>query len=119
MLTLRKEHYEAFRETAREEFVRRMLTHLRDTFPKQTEPISKADLEAFVKRHRERAEAYNITLADDVEYYIDCAMKYGEHFDTDKKTNWAGQILRTPSLKGSEKVEYLKKFAAEREKKNG
>jgi hypothetical protein len=119
MLTLRKQHYDAFRDTARSEFVRRMLAHLKEEFPEKTEAMSKAQLEEFVKRNRDRAEAYSITISDDIEYYIDCAMKYGERFDTDPKTNWAGQFLRTPSLKGSEKVVYLKKFAAEREKKNG
>jgi hypothetical protein len=118
MLALRKEHFQAFRETARNEFVRRVLAHLREAFREKTQPISQSDLEAFVHRNRSRAQAYSITLSDDVEYYIDCAMKYGEQFDRSRQTNWAGQILRTPSLKGSEKVAYLKKFA-EREEKNG
>jgi len=116
MLTLRREHYQAFQETAKTEFVRRMRVHLRKEFPQKTATMPGPDLDGFITRHRTRAEAYNISLADDVEYYLDCAMRYGEHFDTDPKKNWAGQILRTPSLKGSEKVTYLKKFAAEREK---
>jgi hypothetical protein len=78
MLTLRKQHYDAFRDTARSEFVRRMLAHLKEEFPEKTEAMSKAQLEEFVKRNRDRAEAYSITISDDIEYYIDSAHAQSE-----------------------------------------
>jgi len=119
MLTIRKEQYEVFREKASREFTGLMTVHLREAFPEQTAAISDTDLSGFVARGGMRAESYGITIEDDVQYFLDCMMKYGEKFDTAQETNWAGQILRTPCLKGSEKVTTLRKFAAKRRDTNG
>jgi hypothetical protein len=119
MLTIRKAQYQVFREEAYQDFARRMVAHLRKCFPQQASAMPEAELSGLVAHGRMRSESYGIILEEDVKCFLELMMRYGREFDTAQKTNWAGQILRTRRLKGSEKVVTLRKFSAKQKDANG
>ncbi len=109
-MILRPQHFAAFEKVSRKQFEDNMIVHLRKAFKEQTEPMSDDDLRRLVQEGMVRAEKYKVENKDDVRRYLDCMMIYGNDFDTNPKTHWAGQILRTPSLTGAKKMDAVEEF---------
>ncbi|MDP3000156.1 MAG: hypothetical protein Q8N47_21915 [Bryobacterales bacterium] len=118
MITLRDAHLDAFQQVSLKQFEDRMVDHLRNDFADRTKDRLEPDLRSLVRDSVAKAKTYGVVAEDDVQRFIDCRMIYGPEFDTAKETHWAGQILRTPSLNGTEKMDYVEKFGRERVKKS-
>jgi len=94
-----------------------MVTHLRESFTKQTELLGETKLREAIRHGIKRAAVYGISIERDVCKYVDLMMVWGPDFDQDQKLPWAGQTLRTrndPSLKTSVLVETAKKKMQEK-----
>ena len=118
MITLRDAHLDAFQRVSLKQFEDRMVEHLRNDFADRTKDRSEPDLRNLVRDSIAKAKTYGVVAESDVQRFIDCRMIHGLKFDTAKETNWAGQILRTPSLTGSGKMDHVEKFGRERVKKS-
>jgi hypothetical protein len=109
-MILRPEHFAAFATASQSQFEENMMIFLRERFPEETTPLSNTDLRRLVREGTDRARRYNIEGKPDVPRFLECMIVYGYDFDTNPKTNWAGQILRTPSLTGSMKMDAIDEF---------
>src|SRR5215472_3275189 len=112
MLTIRALQLDVLSEPQIKRFEDRMLSHLRNSFPQQSELLGELRLREMIRQGVKRAGVYGITTERDVCKYVDLMMVWGTDFDQDQKLPWAGQILRTcnnPSVKTTVLVETAKK----------
>lgn len=107
MLKMRKQVMKAFRQMMLEQFEDEMVLHLRSAFPKKTEAADDEQLRALVRKGIARADGYEVVLVGDVQRYLEYMVDYGEDFDRDPTVSWAGQILRTDGIDGTEKMDRL------------
>lgn len=107
MLVIRKGQMEVLSKYMLEQFENRMVDHLRDIFPVQTEDMTTEDLRHLIREGVDKAEAYDITDELEVETYLECMVQYGVNFDTDTKTSWAGEILRDESFSETDKMQRI------------
>jgi len=107
MLKMRKQVMMAFRRMMLEQFEDETVLHLRSAFPQKTEASSEQELRALVRKGIARADGYGVLLVDDVQHYLEYMVDYGEDFDRDPAVSWAGEILRTEGIDGTEKMDRL------------
>ena len=107
MLVIRNEQMEALNQNSLEQFENRMVDHLRDIFPVETEDMSTEDLRHLIREGIDKAEAYDITDEVEVETYLECVVQYGVNFDTDPQTAWVGEILRDERFSETDKMERI------------
>jgi hypothetical protein len=110
MLKIRPEQMEEMSEYMLHQFEERMVEHLHSAFPDQTEELKKTDLQAIIRTGVDKAESYDVTDEVDVERYLECIVQYGTEFDTDVGTAWAGEILRTDTITGNEKMNQINDY---------
>jgi hypothetical protein len=91
----------------RTRFERRMVTHLRASFPKLTQGRGDEDILRFVRFGVYRAAAYDIVVERDVEHYLEYMVLYGPRFDEDPRYAWAATVLNTPGMPGDAKIERI------------
>ena len=107
MLVIRKEQMEVLGRYMLKQFEDRMVIHLRSGFREQTKDMPETDLRSMIQTAIDKGKVYNVTTEDDVQRYLEYMMIYGPEFDTDPKTMWAGEILRTEDMDGTEKMELM------------
>jgi hypothetical protein len=96
--------------SAREEsFVRRMVQHVnRDVLHKyEAQGLRRDEVEHFVRSQIAAARTYGLINARDLKVYIDCAVVFGENFDSDPRFPWASAALTRQDLDGSHKADRL------------
>src|SRR5580693_5149435 len=94
----------ALGEIMRARFERSMLHHLRAGFPDQTQLLDDERLSNLVRAGIRRAESYGIEFKDDIQRYLEYMMMLSEDFDTNPRTSWAGNILRSGATAGDRKM---------------
>lgn len=94
MLLIRKEQMAAFSQYMQDNFVKRMITHLRQIFPNETDKLTDKNLCGIIEYGISNAQKYEISRECDVERYLDLMFLLAFDFDTHSKTRWANQILR-------------------------
>jgi hypothetical protein len=104
MFVIRQEQMDALSRQLLRSFVVRMLLQLKTAFPERTKGLTDDELRERIEAGIERAAKYGVTDEADVERYLEYVVRYGPDFDTNKKTFWAGQILREQSLSGTKKM---------------
>lgn len=107
MLNIRKTQMNALSEYMLGQFESRMVIHLRAHFSEQTKSLSAAELQTIVHRGVGNAARYNVTAEDDVRRYLEYVVMYGVDFDTNPRSAWAQEILRTQELSGGEKMDRI------------
>jgi hypothetical protein len=107
MFKIRREQMDVLAQQSLDQFQAAMLRHLRARFPAQTAGRLDPELRAMVHEGIGRAAVYGITLETDVKRYLEWMVVHGPQFDRDPKTAWAGEILRSDDLNGTEKVDRI------------
>lgn len=110
MLVIRPEQVEVLSQYMLKQFENRMIVHLRKSFPHETEEMSEVNLRELIQTGIERAKQYGVELENDVQSYLEMMIIYGADFDTNSKTDWAGEILRTPDINGTTKINLLEDY---------
>ncbi len=93
-LRIRPAQFAMFSEVEAQKFEAWVLVHLKKFFPKQCAAAGEPRLQEMVHYGVERAAVYGITAKRDVCKYIDLMIVFGRDFDTEKRSQWAGRILR-------------------------
>ena len=109
MLMIRKEQMDVFIQDFDNQFVKTMVEHLGENFPKQLEAqsVAKDDLEHFVSQGMTKARSYGIISDMDIRVFLECMVLLCPDFDEDNKHAWAGEILHNDNMEPSEKAEAL------------
>ena len=84
--------------------------HLRSNFLEQTKNLPEHVLREMIRSGINKAETYEVTDEVDVERFLECMVRYGEDFDNDPKTSWAGEILRDEGFNGREKMNRINDY---------
>ncbi|MFW6161639.1 MAG: hypothetical protein ACODAJ_02665 [Planctomycetota bacterium] len=105
MLRIRREQMAALSEHMARQFEQRMVAHLRQRFPQQTQDLDEPALHAQVHEGIERAKGYGITQEDDVRRFLEYQALLGADFDTSRP--WAASVLSDDSLAGTEKMDRI------------
>ena len=120
MLTIRKEQMAVFREPALNDYAKRMVVHLNETFPEKCEALGDAKIRETVKYGIQRSASYGITTEGDVRRYIDLMVMFGPDFDQDPELPWAGSILGNQAIiNPTTKINRLYKAVKKQEKLAG
>src|SRR6185503_1983062 len=107
MLVIRQEQTQILSERMLDQFLGRMVAHLRMKFPGQTQAMPDPELRRWIQNGIEQAKKYQVKAEKDVRRYLECRMSYGAGFDQDAKIHWAGKILRKKKLTGTQKMDQI------------
>jgi hypothetical protein len=110
VLTITPEQMQAFAPVMRSGFEKRMVAHLRATFPRLTAGRPDDNILRFVRFGLERSAAYNVIIERDVERYLEYMVLYGPQFDTDPRYAWAAEVLSVPEARGTAKMDRIDQY---------
>jgi hypothetical protein len=99
MLTIREEQMAVFRELAINDYVKRTVVHLNETFPEKCEALGEEKVRETVQYGVQRSASYGITTEGDVRRYIDFMIRFGPDFDQDPELPWAASILNNQAIR--------------------
>jgi len=111
---LRKEHLDAFALAAREGFEDRTAAHLQSRFPQECEELGEEEVRERIREGIERAGRYDIHAEKDVATFIRYMFGLAPDFDTSRKFEWVGPILRDKELSPTERLDKIKAVAREK-----
>lgn len=103
-MIIRDAQTEELGKSYQKRFVERMLRHLRAMFAEKLADRSDEELRELIRDGIENAADYEITIEYDVSRFIEYMVIFGEDFDIDEKTYWAGNILNKSENSGTEKM---------------
>lgn len=108
-MLIRAEQMQAMSRALEDAFVKRMVKHLCDGFPRQLEVqgLKEKDLEAMVRKGIMDAKQYDVIYENEIEKYIECMVILNPKFDKDPEIPWAVEILRRTNINGREKMEEI------------
>ena len=104
MLTIRPEQMEIFRVHALIEFDKRLASHLRIEFPKETTHVSDDELLELIRYSRIEAERFGIKIEEQVACFVEFRVTEGKDWYEKPENYWAREILRDPDLKPGTKI---------------
>jgi len=110
MLQIRKQQMAVFAKVMRQRFEDRMVAHLRRKFHADFAESPEPELRSLVKTAIEKAATYDVVTEDDVQRYLERMARYGAGFDKDRAFSWAGEILRTKEIDGTEKMDRIEDY---------
>ena len=108
MLTLRPEQLQVFSQLVKDQFVKQMLTQLRQHFPAPTADLEDEALKIIINQGIDTASQYNFKNENEVEGYLNLQFALGSEFDT---TPWAQRILTHQRYSPNKKIELLSQQA--------
>ena len=110
MLVIREEQHLQIGAAMRQRFVAEMRQRLDGRFPPsaETEPARLALIDAGIAH----AATFEITGRHDVARFLDYFVRYGIAFGTTGETSWAGPVLRSLRLSGSQKMDRIDSVAS-------
>lgn len=107
MFVIRAEQLATLGEVHREQFVQEMVNHWRTNFRQRVGGASDAELRARVVQGMQRGESYGVLTRYDLRRYLEYVITYGDDFDGNPRTAWAGSILAADGLSGTEKMDQI------------
>lgn len=119
MLTIRKKQIDILSDYIRKGFEVTSIRDLKEKYPKETRQISDHDLLILIRIGIEKADMYNISEREDVFAFLKYMIFFGNDFDTNANTKWAGHILLKKNLTGTEKINQIRIFEFEKRKERG
>jgi hypothetical protein len=105
-LTIRLAQMETFSQVEIQKFEDWMVSHLNKFFPRECNSVGEPHLRDLIQHGIKRAAEHGITKERDICKFIDLMLVFGRDFDTDARSPWAHEILRTEKRPGS-KVQAL------------
>ena len=112
MLTIRKSQINILNDYVRKNFEIISMQELKEKYPKETNEISNDDLLKMIKAGIEKATQYNIHERSDILEFLKYIICFGNDFDTNPSTKWAGHILLKKDLTGTEKINQIRILAS-------
>jgi hypothetical protein len=106
-MLIRPEQEERLRAELFKDYVERMMVHLRTHFAAQVSSLTPPNLRAFVVQGISKARTYGVEDENDIRRYLECMAVYGRDYDTDPRTEWAGEILRQEGLSATVKMVHV------------
>jgi len=105
MFRMRPAHTEALAHAAMDDYVDRVMVHLRTVFPTRLSGTDDGALDAIVRRGITAAGEHGVTIELDVCRYLECVVAFGEDFTAHDAYDPAGTILHDRELTGTEKMD--------------
>jgi hypothetical protein len=105
--TITAEQVEALSRTHSQEFERRMIARLKQTYFKDNKDATPEVLQRFVRYGMSKSGKYGIQAEADVARYIELMAVWGPDFDADERIAWAGQLLRDAALTPPQKLDLI------------
>lgn len=84
-----------------------MIRHLKQLFPEKTQSASEEQARAFIRHAASRAKEYGIVKERDVARYVVLSTLFGARFDSEKRYQWARQILSRIDLDAEARLHAL------------
>ncbi|MDD5298328.1 MAG: hypothetical protein PHU46_15605 [Rhodocyclaceae bacterium] len=107
MLTVSRKQMDVLGKSMQDRFERRMVAHLRHSFPERTKTHGDEVLQNFVQAGLARCRPYGVVNELDAQRFLDYMVIYGPEFDQKPDTAWAGLILDDPNLTGTQKMDQI------------
>ena len=107
MLTIRHEQMQALQEAMRRQFGARLLEHLRVKFPGNVQDLSDEEMRDLIRKGIGDSSKYGVINEADVVRYVEFMLILGPEFDSNPKSAWAGEILQTQGMTGTQKMEKI------------
>ena len=98
MLTLSQNQLDRLGQVAFEEYLQRLVLHLRERFPGHAGYLTQEQLLRVARHGCERAEQHGFETERDLSLYTELTVMLGAGFDSDPQLEWAGEVLRDASL---------------------
>lgn len=106
-MKIRDEQFTELGKSYEKRFVEKMLRHLRAMFTEKLAPQSDDEVRELIRHGIDNAADYEITIEYDVSRFIEYMVTFGEDFDIEEKTYWAGNILNKKENNGTEKMDEM------------
>lgn len=107
MFVVLKTQYSAFQRAAVDDFAERMVPHLVETFPDESDALGEAGIRALIRLGIERAARHQLLQEYDVCLYLHVMLALGERFDDDPAISWARAALEEADVTASIRIEKL------------
>ncbi len=114
MLQIRPTQMNAFTSVRREEFVRRLLSHLAANYSTWYENQEDRQPREFVERVIDSGETFGVRSESAVSTLVNLMIEFGEEFERSPDQTWAVKMLAHPSLPGHIKLSLLSERLRER-----
>lgn len=108
MFQIRKEQINEFELKQTESFIQRMITHLKEHFPEDTERLLEDWLRQFVEDEIETAHRFEIYNEDDVAVCI--ISIFAVNPDGNNEPKWVKEVQADPNLTSVQKAERLNQW---------
>ena len=105
MLTIRAEQMKVLGEAVQRRFETRMAAYLRHAYADHVTIFSDEGLFDLIRQGIHDSAQYEIVTERDVARYIGYTVTYGPEFH--HAASWAAEILRTPKINGTQKMDRL------------
>lgn len=112
MLLIRTHQIDSLLEPHRRTHLAALAQRLRRRHPEALASRTDVQLCALCVEGLNRATAYGCQEPPHDERYLDLMVVLGEDFDVSPDTHWAGEILRTPMVFGSAKLDQIERHRA-------
>ena len=107
MFIVLKAQLAAFQRAAVDDFAERMVPHLFETFPDESDERGEAGIRALIRLGIERATRHHLAQEYDVCLYLHVMLALGERFDDDPAISWARAALEEAEVSASIRIEKL------------
>ena len=98
---------EALSQSRYQDFERRMIVRLQQTYRAYDRDASHENLRRFVRHGVSRAAKYGIESEIHIARYLDLMVVWGHDFDSDANIAWAGALLQDVSTSAEEKLDRI------------
>jgi hypothetical protein len=98
---------EALSRSRYEDFERRMIVRLQETYGANDRDASQENLRRFVRHGVSRAGKYGIASELHIARYLDLMVVWGHDFDSDPNIAWASTLLQDPNASAEEKLDRI------------
>ncbi len=97
---LRNEQIQLFEDIALEEFITKLLAHLREFFPEPCDSLGEIELRQVCRYGARTGKRYGLESEQDLCKYLNLMFVFGWDFDTNPTFPWAQRILNDPDVSG-------------------
>ncbi len=103
-MLIRREQFAEFARISREDYVQRMICHLRERYPEYFYARTTTGCRAFIEESIRKAQSYGLQEEYVVTRYLDYRVLLGLEFESAEENAWIVRILRSGDRDQLEKV---------------
>jgi len=100
-----------FAELAYEDFVNKLMRHMKTTHPEKVWNMQEEELHQRIEKIIKQARGYGIETERDVAALADLSFELGDEFELEPERFWAREILTSQEISEHEKIVRLEKIA--------